>query len=143
MAESNAISAFGTLLKRGDGADPEEFTPIAEVQDIRPPSLGADTEEVTHQESPDGWREYIVTLLDGGEVSFDLNFIPTNATHNASSGLLKDYSARQKRNYQVVFPDGTTWEFAALVTNFEADAPVGGKLSASVTLKITGKPTLA
>jgi len=143
MAESNAISSFGTLLLRGDGADPENFTPIAEVQDIKPPSLGADTEEVTHQGSTDGWKEYIVTLLDAGEVSFDINFIPTEATHNASAGLMADFAARTKRNWKVVFPDGTEWQFAAYVTAFEADAPVNGKLSASVTLKITGKPTLA
>jgi len=143
MTESNAISAFGTLLQRGDGADPENFTPIAEVLDIKPPALSADTEEVTHQGSPDGWKEYIVTLLDGGEVSFDINFIPTDTTHNAAAGLLADYSARTKRNWKVVFPDGTAWQFAAYVTGFEPDAPVGGKLAASVTLKVTGKPTLA
>lgn len=140
MAESQAMAAYGTLLKRGDGGSPETFTVIAEVLDIKPPSFSADTEEVTHQESPGGFKEYVVTLLDAGEVTFDVNFIPTDASHQ---GLLSDLQARAKRNFQLVFPDGTTWTFAAYVTGFEPDAPVGGKLSASVTLKVTGQPTLS
>lgn len=140
MPESNAISSFGTLLQRGDGSDPEVFSTIAEVQDIKPPALSADTEEVTHQDSPNGWKEYLPTLLDAGEVTFDLNFIPTDTGHTA---LITDMTSRVKRNFKVVFPDGSTWSFAAYVTGFEPDAPVSGKLSASVTLKVTGAPTFA
>ena len=139
MAASQGMSAFGTLLKRGDGGSPENFTVIAEVGDIKPPAFSVDTEEVTHQQSPGGFKEYVATLLDAGEVTFDLNFIPTDTSHQA---LLSDMQARVKRNYQVVFPEGTTWTFSAFVTAFESDAPTGGKLSASVTLKVTGQPTL-
>lgn len=138
MPESNAISSFGTLLQRGDGADPEVFSTIAEVKDIKPPALSADTEEVTHQDSPGGWKEYLSTLLDGGEVTFDLNFIPTDTGHLA---LITDMTNRVKRNFKVIFPDGTPWSFTALVTGFEPDAPVSGTLSASVTLKVSGQPT--
>jgi len=137
---SGAISSFGTLLQRGDGASPETFTTIAEVKDITPPSLELGTEEVTSHGSPDGWREYVGTLLDGGEVEFELNFIPTDAGHQA---LISDMQNRVNRNFKIVFPDGSTWSFTALVTKFEPDAPVEGVLTASVTLKVTGKPTFA
>jgi len=58
---------------------------------------------------------------------------------------LKDLKNRTKRNFQLVFPDvgATTWAFAAYVTGFEPSAPVDDLLGASVTLKITGQPTLA
>ncbi len=145
MSESEAISSFGTLLKIGDGGDPENFTTIAEVQDIKPPSLELGTEEVTHHGSPGGWKEYVATLLDAGEVSFSLNFIPSDATQGYSTGLIADMVNKTLRNFQLVFPDtgSTTWSFAAFVTGFEPDAPVEGKLSADVTLKISGQPTLA
>jgi predicted secreted protein len=145
MAESNALSAFGSLLKIGDGATPENFTTIAEVADLGGPALKLDAIEVTHHESPGGWRENIGGLLTAGEVTFTLNFIPTEATHDASTGLIADMVARTKRNFQLVFPDvgSTTWSFAALVTGFEPKEPIDEKLSADVTLTVTGQPTLS
>ncbi|MGE5553295.1 MAG: phage tail tube protein [Betaproteobacteria bacterium] len=143
---SNAISAFGTLLKIGDGATPtENFTTIAEVTNISGPGFALETAEATSHSSPGGWREYIATLLDAGEVTFDINFLPTDPTHGYSTGLLRDMVNRTKRNFKLVFPDAsnTTWTFAAFVTGFEPSEPIDDKLSASVTLKITGQPILA
>lgn len=140
------ISAFGTLLKIGDGGSPtESFTIIAEVTNIGGPSLSLDQIEITHHSSTGGWKEFIGGLLDGGEVSFDINYDPVGATHDATTGLIADIVARTKRNFQLVFPDtgNTTWSFTALVTKFEPSEPVGDKLAASVTLKVSGQPTLA
>jgi len=142
---TSAINSFGTLLKIGDAATPENFTTIAEVADIGGPGLKANTEDVTHHGSSGGWEEKIVTTLAAGDVKFDLNFQPVASTHSQTSGLLRDMKNKTKRNFQLVFPDtgNTTWTFAAYVTGFEPKAPVKGKLSASVTLEITGQPTLA
>lgn len=143
---TGAISAFGTLLKIGDGGSPSEtFTTIAEVTDLSGPALELKTIEATSHSSTDGWEEFIGGLLSGGEVTFDVNFIPTNPTHSYSAGLLRDMVNRTVRNFKLVFPNlsATTWTFAALVTGFEPKEPTDDKLSASVTLQITGKPTLA
>lgn len=142
---TSAIKAFGTLLKIGDAATPESFTTIAEVLDIGGPQLTLDTEEATNHSSTDGWEEVIGTILRSGQVTFDVNLLPTGATHSYSTGLLKDMVNRTLRNFRLVFPDTavTTWAFAALVVGFEPSAPVAGILRASVTLKISGKPTLA
>lgn len=141
-----AINAFGTLLKTGDGATGvEAFTTIAEVQNISGPSLSLEMLEVTNHSSTAGWKERIGGLLDGGEVTFDVNFVPTNATQNYSAGLIHDMVNRTVRHCKVVFPDtgATTWAFSALVSKFVPKAPVNGELKASVTLMITGQPTLA
>jgi len=145
MAASEAISSFGTLLKIGDGGGTESFTTIAEVRDISGPGFEQGTEEVTHHTSPGRWKERIATLLDAGEVTFELNFLPAETTHSYSSGLLEDMVNGTKRNFQLVFPDtgATTWTFPAIVANFEPTAPVEGKLTADVTLEISGAPTLA
>lgn len=142
---SNAVAGFGSLLKIGDGAGPEVFTTIAEVKDISGPSLSMATIDVTNQSSTGGWAEFIGGIKDAGEVTFDVNFLPADATHNAATGLIRDYNNRTKRNFQLVFPDAgaTTWSFAALVTAFQPTEPIGDALTASVTLKITGQPTLA
>jgi predicted secreted protein len=142
---TNALAGYGVLLKIGDGGGSETFTTIAEVKDIEGPELELEAKEVTSHDSPAGWREYIGTLLSGGEVSFDVNFIPTNATHSYSAGLIKDLVNRTKRNFKLVFPDGgsTTWTFAALVVGVKPSGPVEDELSAEVTLQVTGQPTLA
>jgi len=142
---TNALAAFGTLLKIGDGGGTEVFTSIAEVTDISGPKFKLDTTEVTSHTSAGAWREKIPTLLDAGEMSLKINFIPTGATHSQTSGLLKDMRSRTKRNFQLLFSDSgvTTWSFAAYVTSFEPSEPIDGALAADVTLTITGAPTLA
>lgn len=139
-----AISSFGTLLKIGDGAGTEVFTTIAEVMDISGPGLAQGTAEVTPQTAANRARKYIATLIDGGEVSFDINYEPAGATHDQTTGLIKDMFDGTLRNFQLLFPDAatTTWAFAAFITGFEPTAPVDGALTASVTLKLDGIPSI-
>lgn len=139
-----AVSSTGTLLKIGDGASPTEvFTTIAEVKDISGPSVALGTEEVTSHDSG-GWREFVPTLLEGGEVTFDLNFNAGN-TQGFSGGLYDDMIDKTRRNFKIVLPTTTskTGSFAAYVTGFELAAPVEGVLTASVTLMISGSITWA
>lgn len=142
---SDAVAGFNSLLQIGDGATPtENFTTIAEVKDISGPSLSLNPVGVTNQSSTGGWAEFIGGLLDAGEVTFDINYLPTHATHNAATGLIRDLVNRTKRNFKLIFPNAgaTTWAFTALVTAFSPSEPVADALTASVSLKISGQPTL-
>ena len=142
---SSATTAFGTLLKLGDGGGTEAFATIAEVKNIKGPKLKMDTIEVTSHSSAGAWREFIAGLLDAGEVTFDMNWLPANATQSYSAGILRDMVNRTKRNFQLVIPAASpvTWTIPAFVTNFEPDFAVDGALVASITLKVAGQPTLA
>lgn len=145
MAASTATSGFGTLLKLGDGAGSETFTTIAEVKDITGPGLSAEVADITHHTSPGAWREKLATLLDAGELTFDVNFLPVDATQGNATGLISLMKNRTKRNYQLVFTNSgaTTWTLPAYVTGFEPSASLDEGLSASVTLTLAGQPTLA
>lgn len=142
MAATTGTSGFGTLLKRGDGATSETFTTIAEVTNISGPSESLETIDATHMESPNSYREYIPSLLDSGEVSLDLNFLPGNTSQ---TGLRTDMQNRTRRNFEMVFTDSGTskYSFSAYVTGFEVSAQIDDKLSASATLKVTGPVTLS
>ena len=139
-----ADSSFGTLLKIGDGAGTEVFATIFEVKDINGPTKTMGVADVTNQSSPNAYKEKIGTILDGGSVTFDVNWAPANATH-AGSGLNNDMDNRTLRNFQLVHTDSgtTTWSFAALVTSLGPNSPVDGANIASITLDISGKPSLA
>ncbi|URM90420.1 phage tail tube protein [Streptomyces sp. MRC013] len=132
------IDAFGTQLQRGDSASPETFTAIANATNISAPSLARNTIDVTSHDSPDGVMEFVGGLIDPGEVSVDINYAP--ALHDV---LVEDLYDTDPRNYRLVFPDtaGTTWQFAAVLTGFEATAPYDDKLAATLTYKVSGKPT--
>lgn len=141
MAATDGTSGFGTLLQRGDGASSETFTTVSEVSNISGPGESLETIDATHMESPSGYREYIPSLLDSGEISFDMNFLP--ATTAQSVGLRADMVAKTKRNWQLVFTDSgtTTYSFSGYVTAFEPSAQIDDKLSASCTIKVTGPVT--
>lgn len=136
---------FGTLLKIGDGGATETFTTIAQVQDISGPELSLDLDDTTNHSSSGGYEEAIASVIRTGEVSLELVFDPADDTHDYPAGLVKDLTDKTKRNFQLVFTDtaNTTWAFTAYVSNFKPSAPVSGKLSADVSLKLTGAPTLA
>lgn len=142
---TSATSSFGILLKIGDGGGTEVFTAIAELKDTDGPDITVDTEEVTTHASPGGWDEHIATIIRGGDVTFDLNWLPQNATHSFTSGLLKDLNDRTLRNFQLVWTDvgTTTWPFSALIVGFKPGGPVAGVLGAGVVLKISGQISLA
>ena len=93
-----------------------------------------------------GWREYIPTLIEAGEVSFDVNFKGDATQGFASGSLYDDMIDKTKRNFQLVLPSGVgttndTAAFAGYVTGFELAAPVEGVLTASITIMITGAVT--
>lgn len=134
------MSAFGTLIKRGNGATNETFTTIANVASISGPSLEADQVDVTSHDSPNMFEEFVGGIKRGGEVELELNFDPSESTHDQ---VLDDFDSGLGHNYQLVFPTdpAITWTFAAIVTKFSPDAPFDDKLSATVTLKLTGPVT--
>lgn len=143
---SGAFLAQGTLLQYDDTTPP---ITISEVRSIRGPTGRRDLVDVTNHESQGGYREFINGLNDAGELTFDINYIPTDGTHDATSGLLADFDSGLRRDFRLVFPDGaagtptTAWTFQGVVNGFEVTAAIDDALIASVTIKITGAPTFA
>lgn len=139
---SGTITARTVTATSGGTNGTEVFTTVAEARSFSGPQFTQDVIEVTHMESPNAYREYIASLLDAGELSFDVNF--TNVA--AQTNLILDLEARVRRNFQLiaVMSTGTvTWSFASLVTNFEPDFQIEEAIAAAVTLKITGPVTRA
>lgn len=133
------LNAFGTELQRGSGTGTETFTPIANVTSIKGPELSRETIDVTAHNSTDAWMEFVGGLKDGGEVSLDVNYDP--ALHDA---LVADFDDVDPRNYKLSFPvtPAVVWSFSAIMTEFSSEAPYDDKLAASLTFKVSGKPTI-
>lgn len=141
MATTSARYGFGSLLKRGDGGSPEVFTTVAEVVNIGEITTKLNVADATHMESDDAHMEKIPTLLESGDISVELNFLPGDTTQTA---LRNDMLNRAKRNFQITISGSAkTLTFAGYVTSHGPAIPHDGKMTLSVTLTPTGKVTLA
>lgn len=140
---TQALSAYGTLLKRGDGGAPETFTAVPEVQSISGPSTETDEAEVTtHSSAAAGaYREFILTLIDAGSIEFEINYVPGDAVQQ---GVRSDFTNRTKRNWQLVLPGSVqTISFTGYVKTFNLDFPTDDAIKASVSIRLTGAVTFS
>ena len=133
---TNALGALGTELRRAG-------TKVAEVRTISGPGITLDTTDVTSHDSTGGWEEVIATILRSGTVTFEINYVPTAATHkNAAGGLIHDMIGRISSTWTIVLGAVTLASFTGYVTGFSPTANHDGSLSASCTIKPTGVVTL-
>lgn len=137
---SNAISGVGTVFKRSDMTSSPTFTAIAEINSIDGPSKSRDTIDVTSLDSTGGYREFIASFRDGGEVSLEMNF-----TRDGYVDMTADFEVDTLVDYQIVLPDtgNTTFDFSGLVVNVGLAIPFEDKVTAPVTIKVSGQITLS
>ena len=128
---------FGTELRRGDGADPEVFEPIGNVGTFSGPNSERETYDVTAHDSPSNFREFIGGLIDGGEVSVECHYDP-----DKHDDIYGDFKNPDPINYEMESPVGEVWAFSALLTGFEREMPVDGQMAATLTLQVSGEPTI-
>lgn len=134
------IPSHGTLLQIGDGGGTEVFATIAKIKDISGPGFSRGTHDASTQTAD--WGEIVPGLKIPGDVTLDINWVPTESTHDSLTGVLKDFVDGTLRNFRILWPDtaNTIWQLACYVTGFEPSAPVDGLLTASLTISITGDP---
>lgn len=140
MATEAAIGWGAELhLANGTGV----LTKLAEVTAITPPNPMTDDVEATHFGSPDRRREYISGLIEDGEGTFELNYVPGSATDT----LIRDaQDAGDSREYMIVIPDGANgWEITGtcIVKGYERSIPIDDRMTATMTVRFTGASTEA
>jgi len=135
---SEALAGFGALLN-WDGVD------IAELTNISGPTETMDTIDVTSHDSPDTYREFVAGLRNGGDISFEGNFIKGNATGQIA--MHTDFQAGEKKAWIIKLPGWVAGvpqiSGNGFVTAFSMTYPYEDKISLSGTIKVTGMPVLA
>ena len=132
---SNAISGVGTVFQRWNGS---AWVKLAEVNSISGPSMTRDFIDVTSLDSTGGFREFITSFRDGGTVSLTMNF--TRTTYDV---VFADFEDDEPHYYEIVLPDddNTSFEFCGYVTELPLEIPTDDKITANVTIKVSGKVT--
>jgi hypothetical protein len=140
-----AIHAFGTLLKMGDGEDPEVFTNVAELRSIPVPQIESPRIDTSTHDNPAFFRSYVNNLNDLPAVGFDINYLPNHPTHNHVTGLLQRQLTGERTNFQVHYNSAVVppvvVHFSATVSSFRPTAPVDNVYQAAVQLQPTSAPT--
>ena len=131
--------AQGTILRVGNGADPEVFTDVEGCDDFSGPDESKDTIETTSHSSPGGRRQFISGLINSGELTFDLFWTFTEPGQQA---LYAAFNDREEHNFQMEFPidvDDNLLTFPGIVTGFGWAAAKDDAVKRSVTIQVTGE----
>lgn len=134
MTATAAVIGYGTSFSIYGGST---YTAVAEVTNITWPGYTRDAVDATNMASPNEFREFIPGLMDAGEVTIEMNFIPS-----ASDVILAALTTGVGQ-FKIAAASGVNIVFSAIVTAFTPQAPLEDKMSASATFKITGKPVWA
>lgn len=129
---TDARIGYGTGLAVFSGG---AFFDIAEVFNITPGEAATDRQDATHMKSPNRRREYISGLIDSGEASFEINWIPGSETDVLLRNL---QTSGENVDWRFTFNNGVTLTVQASVTGFGKAVPLDDKMTASLTLSISG-----
>jgi predicted secreted protein len=130
--------ALGTTISKG--TTPELIGGLTSIGGIE---ITSDTMDITTLDSTGGYREFMGTFKDAGEVPIEGYF---NHTADGQIAMQDSMDAGTAEDYTITFPTTpvTTWKFKGVVTSFKVgDAELDGAIAFGSTIKISGKPVLA
>jgi len=133
-----AIAGKGTQLRRwntGSGA----WESIGQINSIEGPSMTRETIDTTALDTVGGYRTFIASFRDPGELTLEMNF--TRSTYET---MKNDFESDSLQNYEIVLPDAdnTSLEFEGFVSEMPLTIPNDDKVTVDVTIKISGQVTL-
>ena len=111
---------------------------IGNIISITLPNQTRDSVETTTMGSTSNFREFIPGLLNAGEISVELNY-DGSASGNADS--LQTALETVAEVWTIKFPDDSTFVCSGFITSLGGASPMDDKITQSVTIKLTGKPT--
>jgi Lambda phage tail tube protein, TTP len=136
----NAVLTQGTILARGNGATPTEvFANVIGVVSITGPDATKAEIDVTDLAS--AAKEFKGGLADFGRMSCEIQYIPTDATHQL---IRADFvnAASPVNNWKLTMADGSVMAFTAYVTGMPMNVAADNVIRATLNLRMTGLPVL-
>ena len=133
MASGTAERSIGTTLTIVDTPEVEiaYLTTIGEI--------GIESEEIdtTTLDSTGGYREYIASLKDAGEMNLE-GMIKTEDDHEDMLDIADD---QEVLSWRIDTVSGSKWEFDGFLKTYkEGESTVDGVRTFSGSIRISGKP---
>jgi hypothetical protein len=115
------------------------FTDLAEMGDVTPPEMSRNEFDATTQN--EDIDSYVLGVLRRGPFQVPLNWIPDEETHDHLTGVYALMFSAVITGFRVRFPQVTPpldWVMSGQVQAIAPTAPVDGKLSSNVTIRLSG-----
>lgn len=131
-----AIVSEGTTLADSTGS-------IANVRSISGPTQSAGDIDVSHLGTSGGYREYLPSFRDGGTVTFEVFYDPSENSHlTMAGGLPRHFNEQDTDTWTLTLSSGDAIEFDARVSELSGpNVSVDDAATMSVTLKVSGAVT--
>lgn len=131
------FAAKGTVLKRGDGGDPEVFATVGQLLSFD--EVGSERDLIDASAFGDDDKQYVTGMRDGSAITMT---VAGDAADTVHAALKSDYDNSALRNFEMVHPDGTTTRsFTGLVTSYSEGGDRDGIFQFTIGVKITGAIT--
>jgi hypothetical protein len=131
-----------------EGSTPGTFTEVAQVQSIGSIDMTADETEVTTLDNVSGFREFLQTFKDSGELPVTLVWDPALPTHGEDEdGLWGLFISGETRNMKIEFPTKPV-AYEATFSGFVKSYPTpqvtaDDALISEVSIRVAGTVDLA
>lgn len=137
MSETGKLG-YGSTVRIGRtpaGGGAPVMTELDLLGDIEAPDEQVDEVQTTHQKSPGRRRQFIAGLIDSGEVSVPMNYIPGSPTHV----LLTEIKASGE-DVLIEFTlseDGEPETFGGFLKGYGRSAPIDDKMVATAVFRLS------
>lgn len=121
-----ADTGFGITLTGASGF-------VAEITDCTPPEWAREAIDTSHTTTPGGKMTFMPSdLKDLGQLEVEMNF------DESEEPPIDD----DPETWVLTFKSGTTWTFEGFLTNYAPAAPIDDRMTANVTIKVSGDITI-
>lgn len=130
------------IAKLNTTTSPNSYDTIGQVVSVSGPDGNVPEIDVTHLLSTG--KEYIGGLPDFGNVAMEVIWDPAT-TANKHSEIWTDFLAQTVDGYRIFLTDSpqSTITFNAYPSQYSVNLAVDDKVGATISLRVTGSPTLA
>jgi len=133
-----AIAGVGAKFKRWN-SNTSLWDVIAEINSITGPGMSRSTIDTTSLDTAGGYRTFLAGFRNPGTVVLGMNF-----TRDTYEQMKTDFESDSLQNYKIDLPDddNTVLEFEGLITELPLTVPADDKITADVTIQVSGQVTL-
>lgn len=135
MSTTGVNIGWGAKIRIGRGPTPT-FTALVGLGDFDFPQAQAEDIDVTSHSSPNRTKEYIPGIIDNGELTVPIDYIP-----NSDQDKLLRFLQQTGEMIQIeITPAGVTTPeiYAGYVRQYQRSAPVQGKSTGTLGFRING-----
>ena len=138
-----AVKGKGAAFHLFGGVAPGALVKVAEVLSITPPAPTRDTIDTTHHDSVGDYREFISNLIDAGEATVLIHYVPGSAGDDL---INEAFAAGDLRAFAIDMNSASATQErlagSCLVTGYApADVVIDDKMTATLTVKVSGPLT--